>query len=60
MADTAETFDEGSLIARAKAGDDTAFTELLTRYERKIYRLAKNITQNDEDAVRVEKQLNRL
>ncbi len=50
MADTAETFDEGSLIARAKAGDDTAFTELLTRYERKIYRLAKNITQNDEDA----------
>ncbi len=50
MADPSEPFDEGDLITRAKAGDDTAFTELLTRYERKIYRLAKNITQNDEDA----------
>ena len=50
MADPAETFDEGDLITRAKAGDDTAFTELLNRYERKIFRLAKNITQNDEDA----------
>ena len=50
MADPSEIFDEGDLISRAKAGDDTAFTELLIRYERKIYRLAKNITQNDEDA----------
>lgn len=50
MAEPSEVFDEGDLIARAKAGDDTAFTELLSRYERKIYRLAKNITQNDEDA----------
>lgn len=50
MADPSEPFDEGDLITRAKAGDDTAFTELLARYERKIYRLAKNITQNDEDA----------
>jgi len=50
MAEPSDTFDEGDLIARAKAGDDTAFTELLIRYERKIYRLAKNITQNDEDA----------
>jgi len=50
MAEPSDTFDEGDLIARAKAGDDTAFTELLSRYERKIYRLAKNITQNDEDA----------
>ena len=50
MVEPSEPFDEGDLITRAKAGDDTAFTELLTRYERKIYRLAKNITQNDEDA----------
>ena len=50
MAEPSEPFDEGDLIIRAKAGDDTAFTELLIRYERKIYRLAKNITQNDEDA----------
>jgi len=43
-------FDESSLVAQAKAGDQAAFSELVTRYERKIYRLAKNITRNDEDA----------
>src|SRR5438445_9014419 len=43
-------FDEADLVIRAKAGDAQAFTELVNRYERKIYRLAKHITQNDEDA----------
>ena len=43
-------FDESSLVAQAKAGDQNAFAELVNRYERKIYRLAKNITRNDEDA----------
>jgi len=43
-------FDESGLVAQAKAGDQNAFSELVNRYERKIYRLAKNITQNDEDA----------
>ena len=43
-------FDESVLVAQAKTGDQNAFTELVNRYERKIYRLAKNITQNDEDA----------
>jgi RNA polymerase sigma-70 factor (ECF subfamily) len=42
--------DEGTLVAQAQAGDAGAFAELVKRYERKIYRLAKNITQNDEDA----------
>jgi RNA polymerase sigma-70 factor, ECF subfamily len=42
--------DEAALVASAKAGDAAAFTTLVTRYERKIYRLAKHITQNDEDA----------
>jgi len=42
--------DEGALIARARAGDAAAFTQLVERYERKIYRLARHITQNDEDA----------
>ncbi|MGQ9633832.1 MAG: sigma-70 family RNA polymerase sigma factor [Bryobacteraceae bacterium] len=42
--------DEGALIARARAGDTAAFTQLVERYERKIYRLARHITQNDEDA----------
>jgi len=43
-------FDESALVAQAKAGDQAAFSELVTHYERKIYRLAKNITRNDEDA----------
>jgi RNA polymerase sigma-70 factor (ECF subfamily) len=43
-------FDESAVLARAQAGDNSAFGELVSRYERKIYRLAKNITQNDEDA----------
>jgi RNA polymerase sigma-70 factor (ECF subfamily) len=42
--------DEGTLVAQAQAGDTAAFTELVNRYQRKIYRLAKHITQNDEDA----------
>ena len=43
-------FDESALVAQAKAGDHNAFGELVNKYERKIYRLAKNITRNDEDA----------
>src|SRR5271169_6795720 len=43
-------FDESALVARAKSGDAQAFTELVNQYQRKIYRLAKHITQNDEDA----------
>jgi RNA polymerase sigma-70 factor, ECF subfamily len=39
-----------ALLNRARSGDDQAFASLVTKYERKIYRLAKNITQNDEDA----------
>lgn len=43
-------FDETALVARARAGDGAAFSELVSQYERKIYRLAKRITQSDEDA----------
>jgi len=46
----AAPFDEGALVARAKAGDDGAFSELVEHYERRIFRLAKHITQSDEDA----------
>jgi RNA polymerase sigma-70 factor, ECF subfamily len=46
----AEANDELPLVERARAGDAAAFSELVQRYERKIYRLAKHITQNDEDA----------
>lgn len=42
--------DESVLVSQARAGNAAAFTTLVNRYERKIYRLAKHITQNDEDA----------
>jgi RNA polymerase sigma-70 factor (ECF subfamily) len=42
--------DESALVARAQAGDSDAFGELVNRYQNTIYRLAKHITQNDEDA----------
>jgi RNA polymerase sigma-70 factor (ECF subfamily) len=42
--------DESQLVSAAKAGDTGAFEELVNRYERKIFRLGMNITQNREDA----------
>ncbi len=42
--------DEAQLVTAAKAGDAASFSELVARYERKIFRLAQNITQNREDA----------
>lgn len=42
--------DEPVLVAAAKAGDISAFDTLVNRYERKIFRLTQNITQNREDA----------
>jgi RNA polymerase sigma-70 factor, ECF subfamily len=43
-------FDESALVARAKAGDAEAFSDLVTHYDRRVYRMAKQITQNDDDA----------
>jgi RNA polymerase sigma-70 factor (ECF subfamily) len=42
--------DESALVAMARRGDGAAFTQLVNRYERRIFRLAKHITQNEEDA----------
>ncbi|MGH9663799.1 MAG: RNA polymerase sigma factor [Bryobacteraceae bacterium] len=47
---TTGSFDETGLVQRAQAGDDAAFTALVNAYDRKIFRLAKHITQSDEDA----------
>jgi len=41
---------EMDLVARARLGDGAAFTTLVNLYERKIFRLARHITQNHEDA----------
>jgi RNA polymerase sigma-70 factor (ECF subfamily) len=41
---------EAALVAAAQDGDREAFSELVRRYERKIFRLAQNITHHPEDA----------
>ena len=41
---------ESVLVTEAKSGNNTAFEELVNRYERKIYRLALRLTGNAEDA----------
>jgi len=46
----AAVFDEASLVAQAREGVPEAFNELAERYQRNIFRLAQNITQNREDA----------
>lgn len=43
-------FDEAPLLAEARAGDQAAFSRLVEAYERRIFRLAKNITSNEQDA----------
>src|SRR5579862_3786437 len=50
LASTVVREDEAKLVSAAKAGDAAAFEELVNRYERKIFRLGMNITQNREDA----------
>jgi RNA polymerase sigma-70 factor, ECF subfamily len=42
--------DEHLLVTAAKRGDQSAFEELVNRYEKKIFRLTMNITRNTEDA----------
>jgi RNA polymerase sigma-70 factor (ECF subfamily) len=42
--------DEHLLVAAAKRGEAAAFEELVSRYEKKIFRLTMNITRNREDA----------
>ncbi len=43
-------FDEAALVARAKSGDVSAFSDLVRQYDRRVFRMAKQITQNDDDA----------
>jgi RNA polymerase sigma-70 factor, ECF subfamily len=42
--------EEQMLVAQARAGSGTAFEQLVESYERRIFRLAHNITRNREDA----------
>ena len=45
-----EVSDESELVTQARTGDARAFSDLIAKYERKIFRLAQHITQNREDA----------
>ena len=45
-----EPSEELALVRAAKAGDISAFEQLVKRYDRSIFRLAQHITQNREDA----------
>ena len=42
--------DEATLVAQAREGAAGSFSELVRRYEGKIFRLAQHVTQNREDA----------
>ncbi|HZP18519.1 MAG TPA: sigma-70 family RNA polymerase sigma factor [Terriglobales bacterium] len=42
--------DELALVQAAKAGDVSAFEQLVKRYDRNVFRIAQHITQNREDA----------
>jgi RNA polymerase sigma-70 factor (ECF subfamily) len=39
-----------ALVERARAGDNSAFEQLVRQYDRQIFRVAQHITQNREDA----------
>jgi len=41
---------DAALVAQAQGGDAAAFTELVRRHDKKIFRLARHITESDEDA----------
>lgn len=43
------TFDEAELVRRAKAGDPDAFLTLVGHFDRRVYRIAKQITQSDRE-----------
>jgi len=42
--------DDSALVAQTREGDTRAFSELVKRYESKVFRLAHHVTQNREDA----------
>jgi RNA polymerase sigma-70 factor (ECF subfamily) len=45
-----QVLEETALVERARSGDDDAFGQLVRMYDRKVYRIARQITNSDEDA----------
>ncbi|PYS96208.1 MAG: RNA polymerase subunit sigma [Acidobacteria bacterium] len=50
MADTLQAADDTALVSQLKAGRESAFEEVLRRYEKKVYSLVRGLTRNDADA----------
>jgi RNA polymerase sigma-70 factor, ECF subfamily len=48
--ETIEVHPDVDLVARTRAGDSSAYEQLVKQYERQIFRTANHITQNREDA----------
>ena len=42
--------EDSVLVERVRAGEREAFSELVERHARKVFRLARHITKNDDDA----------
>jgi RNA polymerase sigma-70 factor (ECF subfamily) len=47
---TGDTGEELALVQAAQQGDISAFEQLVSRYDRNVFRIAQHITQNREDA----------
>src|SRR3954454_8390247 len=47
---TGDTSEELALVEAARAGDVSAFEQLIRKYDRNVFRIANHITQNREDA----------
>ena len=52
-ADNSNDDNETELVAQARVGSFVAIEELVGRHERRLFRLAQNITGNHEDAEEV-------
>ncbi|HUY94559.1 MAG TPA: sigma-70 family RNA polymerase sigma factor [Terracidiphilus sp.] len=50
IAGTDEQHPDVALVERVRAGDISAYDELVRKYERQVFRIAQHITQNREDA----------
>ena len=50
IANENEPHPDVALVERVKAGDISAYDELVRKYDRQIFRIAQHITQNREDA----------
>jgi RNA polymerase sigma-70 factor, ECF subfamily len=50
QATSSEPISDLALVGRVKAGDVSAYEELVRMYDRRVFRIAQHITQNREDA----------